>query len=396
MKSVGPDDLILPDHPLIETAMLRQSLPTRFGEKYHDALNDSASVHVWLWTNAIHLDLDPDGVLTSVATKTLSGVERGFTAKSVVLACGAVENARLLLASNARNGSGFGNGGDLLGRCYMDHPSGGAAFVHFTEALAPKVYWSGIDEHAVNGVPVHFVLRPKDSFLQETGLPNSQYYVIPFQTDDEQQRRQTEANKSLSALKKIAKWSIGKEVGIKFQLSKEYCQFITNADSFLADRVSNLTGSKGVDRALLKYETEQRPTRASFVALDSAKDALGQSQALLRWSPTKDDIDAIIQTATQFGAIFGETGLGRLQLENHDDDPYWGTTTAWHQLGTTRMAEVENAGVVDPDGRLFGTRSVYIAGGSIMPTSGRANPTLTIVALSIRLADHLARKVPTL
>jgi choline dehydrogenase-like flavoprotein len=71
-------------------------------------------------------------------------------------------------------------------------------------------------------------------------------------------------------------------------------------------------------------------------------------------------------------------------------------TTSWHQLGTTRMAEAPGMGVCDPQGRVHGTRSLYMAGASLFPTGGRANPTLTAVALSLRLADHLKSEVPTL
>ena len=125
-------------------------------------------------------------------------------------------------------------------------------------------------------------------------------------------------------------------------------------------------------------------------------DALGLPRPVLRWEPTRTDIDGIKETVQHIGRICGETGLARVQLEDHDDDPYWGLTTAWHQLGTTRMARSETSGVVDADCRVFGTSNLYMAGGSVMPTPGRANPTLTIVALSLRLADHLASEVSRL
>lgn len=85
-------------------------------------------------------------------------------------------------------------------------------------------------------------------------------------------------------------------------------------------------------------------------------------------------------------------GGGRVELEDHFDVRYWDATTAWHQMGTTRMAVAESDGVVDENGRLFGTENVYVTGGSIFPSGGRANPTMTIVALAARLAEHLKKE----
>jgi choline dehydrogenase-like flavoprotein len=98
---------------------------------------------------------------------------------------------------------------------------------------------------------------------------------------------------------------------------------------------------------------------------------------------------AVRETARLFGEFAGASGLGRVQIEDHDHDPFWNTTTAWHQLGTMRMAQSPMSGVVDTDCRVHGAGALYVASGAVFPTVGRANPTLTIVALSIRLSDHL-------
>jgi choline dehydrogenase-like flavoprotein len=62
---------------------------------------------------------------------------------------------------------------------------------------------------------------------------------------------------------------------------------------------------------------------------------------------------------------------------------------SWHHMGTTRMADDPRRGVVDVACRVHGIRNLYVAGSSVFPTSGFASPTLTIVALALRLADHL-------
>ena len=145
-------------------------------------------------------------------------------------------------------------------------------------------------------------------------------------------------------------------------------------------------------RVLLRYESEQQPNRENYVALDpEAGDAFGIQRAQLHWSRTLEDRESIVRSAIRIGEIAGETGLGRIELEDHFDLRFWDASTAWHQLGTARMSVSPNNGVVDADMKLHGTQNLYVAGGSAFPSGGRANPTLTIVALSVRPAGHLRR-----
>ena len=395
-RGLRAENLLFADSPDIETRLLRQSAPTRFGERYLPALRDSAGTDLWLWTNATHLALGPDGALAHVEARALGGPTRRFAARAAVLACGAVENARLLMAANARDGHAFGDAGGLLGRCYMDHPSGGAAFLHFDRPQPPKAYWQDIDTYADGGVPLHFVLRLSDAALRREALPNAQFYVLPLAADPGVRARERGARRSVEGLKNVAKYALGRDTGPGFSLSREYCAFIANADSFVADRAAAWLRGEGVRRALLKYEQEQRPDRENRVVLTATRDALGQPRAGVHWAPAAEEIAAARRAATLLGVAAGAEGLGRLQMEDHGDDPFWGMSTAWHQMGTTRMAEAPTAGVCDPSGRVHGTRALYMAGGSLFPAAGRSNPTLTAVALSLRLADHLKAEVPRL
>jgi choline dehydrogenase-like flavoprotein len=65
----------------------------------------------------------------------------------------------------------------------------------------------------------------------------------------------------------------------------------------------------------------------------------------------------------------------------------------WHQIGTTRMHEDPRRGVVGPDCRVHGVENLFVAGGSVFPTCGDANPTLTIAALALRLGTHLRHEL---
>jgi len=62
-------------------------------------------------------------------------------------------------------------------------------------------------------------------------------------------------------------------------------------------------------------------------------------------------------------------------------------------MGTTRAHFSPKHGVVDANLKVHGVANLYIAGSSVFPTGGASNPTFTLVALTLRLAQHLARKV---
>ena len=391
-QNLAPKDRnlqFLPDEDELETAILRQSSPTRFGDKYQNVLAESSSIHLWLWTNATRVSTSTvDGEW--VETKTLLGIDRRFSAKAVVIAGGTIEATRLLLWSNAQNETSVGDTGNLLGRCFMDHPSGGAGFLHFNKPQGDKIYWADIDTFADDGVPLFFVWRFTDAYLMKNELPNSHFFVIPFADNKADQEIRRKGKLGLRSLKSIVKWGIGRDVGARFDPAAEFCNAVMSADEFAVSQFRSLTSGGKFTRALLKYEAEQRPDKENWVRLSSSNiDPLGVPQSVVRWAPSSDDLAAVRVAAVEIGRLAGANGLGRVQLESHNDHPYWNTSTAWHQLGTMRMAESPTSGVTDVNARVNGAGQLFVASGALFPSAGRANPTLTIVALSIKLADHI-------
>jgi choline dehydrogenase-like flavoprotein len=381
------DGLLLPEAEALRTAIIRVS-EVQFGPQYESDLAQSQDIQLWLWTNVVGLETDRDGEVTAVSTQTLDGLRRRFTAQVVVLACGAVENARQLLAHNARGGQRLGDAGGFLGRCYMDHPAGGAAFLWPTTPLRQSVYWNFPPD--IDGTTLRPLWTLTEETLEREGLANAQFYLIPHEETSDPRIR--EANRGWWELRNVAKWAIGQDRD-RITLSDAYCQVINSADMMAADMLGMLDRDAPVQRLLLRYEAEQLPDRASYVSLSDTRDALDMPRADLHWSPTEADRDSILRSTILIGQEVGAAGFGRIELEPYFDERYANMNTSWHQLGTTRMARDPRNGVVDPDCRVHGSPNLYVAGGSVMPTGGRANPTLTIVALSIRLADHLKRRL---
>ena len=132
--------------------------------------------------------------------------------------------------------------------------------------------------------------------------------------------------------------------------------------------------------------------------LSSEKDELGMPRANLRWRFTKLDKRSIRVFYELLGQELGRAGLGRVKMMDwllDGDDDSWPNILAggWHHMGTARMHEDPKQGVVDANCKVHGLANLFVAGGAVYPTGGAVNPTLTVVAVALRLSDHLKNKV---
>jgi choline dehydrogenase-like flavoprotein len=138
--------------------------------------------------------------------------------------------------------------------------------------------------------------------------------------------------------------------------------------------------------------SEHFPNPDSRVTLDpSARDPLGMPRIHLEWRYAKADWDSLERSAAGFGDALGASGQGRVCWPIKRGQLLEISSASRHHMGTTRMNADPAKGVVDADLRVHETANLYVAGSSVFPTSGIANPTLTILALVMRLADHLKR-----
>jgi choline dehydrogenase-like flavoprotein len=140
---------------------------------------------------------------------------------------------------------------------------------------------------------------------------------------------------------------------------------------------------------LLNHMAEQAPNPSSRVTLGQERDALGQNRVQLDWHLSPIDIKSMIRAQGIIDEELRHAGLGRLRIELEDETPPGDLHGGWHHMGTTRMHVDPQKGVVDENCKVHGISNLFIAGSSVFPTGGYANPVLTIVALAIRLADHI-------
>ncbi len=296
----------------------------------------------------------------------LAGNDFQAHARIFILAGGAIENARLLLISGETGTDCPGNAYEWVGRCFMEHPRDRALTLIprspnlFEEA---KFY----DLHAaLDGTIVAGRIALDGHMIRTTGIPNASITLMP--------RRRNAPMRLPSAAAKVT----------------NYLQrFFRTAPSsgWGWSHTGNLT--QNFEAFELIINLEQRPNPDNRVALANRLDPLGFPRVNLFWQWRDAEQTNLERLRIIVASALEATGIGRVEVKTGlRPDP-----NAHHHAGTTRMHTDARWGVVDADGRVHGTENLYVTGASVLCRAGFANPTLTIVALALRLADHLKRRL---
>jgi hypothetical protein len=139
------------------------------------------------------------------------------------------------------------------------------------------------------------------------------------------------------------------------------------------------------------HQTEQAPDPDNRVTLGTELDRLGCRKVKLYWRWTDTDLNSIKRAQEIFAEEIARAGLGTFKIARDKGSPVPITLSTHHHMGTTRMHVDPKQGVVDPNCQVHGVSNLFMAGSSVFPTGSFANPNLTIVAMSIRLADHVKK-----
>lgn len=363
----------------------------RFAASRAGDLFRSDRITIVLHASVTALQAGNDGQsIESVRFTSLAGGRGEVRARFVVLAAGGLENPRLMLASNDVQPRGLGNDRDLVGRFFMEHPHARGARIESRRPwsilrLLPRSYIRGGKRYAV-------LARPAEALQEKEGLLNSSFTISARQHPDDEM-----------VLSKKMYMQIKHALRPR-RSRRTMWHALRRGILWSRENVGPLLGWLQVKRRHYGVYTvvraEQSPNPESRVVLAADRDELGVPRPMLQWRFQEIDKHTIAATMSALGSELQRLGLGRLAPEPWLDDASveWKTDPlisnhpigGYHHMGTTRMASSPEAGVVDRDANVFGIDNLYVAGSSIFPTSGWANPTLTILALSLRLADHLA------
>lgn len=376
------------------------------------ALEGGAGLRILLGAVAVDLVIDPvSGRADGVVAALPSGERRLLRGRAVVLACGGLETTRLLLNAQVRQPRLFGGADGALGRYYMGHAEGRIADIAFAPSVPAHTFAFYIDR---GGRYVRRRITVSEEAQQRHGLLNMAAFPINPPLEDPAHRS---AILSLAYLS-LATPGLGSflapeairrkhfEYGIR-QLPRHVANVVAGLPSAVREAARFLNGrylqrprlpgfeiSNRAGRYAFFYHAEQAPDPASTVRLGEERDRLGMRRLRVDLRFSEIDARSIVASHALIDRNLRAAGLGRLEYHRPESERFASVLDqagdGYHQIGTTRMSANPAAGVVDADCRVQGTPNLFVASSSVFPTSGQANPTLLVTALSARLAAHLA------
>jgi choline dehydrogenase-like flavoprotein len=392
---------------LDEKVFLAAGKPQRFGK---DFLAIQGDLPISLFLNATVLELEgpPAGDrVTHAAIACPAGHRRMVRASCFVCAAGGIENCRLLLTSTKMCELGLGNDRDQVGRYFMNHPKNPYGTVMLNSAMREGAYFFGCIR---NGLAGFAGVRLNDRSQLEQGVLNSYVRLTPTYPWSDNDGVGGAVYLAKRADRLLDLWKRSHAGGVipmrdyaetgddhAYQgcsgaqaVRRAAADALFHLPAVASYTYTRLTGrSPAIRTILLRNYMEMEPHAGNRVTLSGRMDRNGVPVALVRHAPTSLDRRSVERLHAICNEELHDTGVGRL-VSGLAAEVRWPIDyDASHHLGGTRMGDDPGCSVVDHNLRLHTVDNVYVAGSSVFPTSGCANPTFTICALSIRLAEHL-------
>lgn len=350
-------------------------------------LTEHKKVRVLLHATVIKLKLNAaNNAIEQVEIATKTGKKRAILApKKVVLATGGLENPRILLASDV------GNTYDQVGRYFMEHPHARGSLVTPSDHKKFSEFFKVYSHH--QNVRYGMLFRPQDNLQKTEGILNTSFSLRPSRHEG---RSEIFYNHIYNQVRhKMAPTRFGRMLWSIVKRSSRVAQAHVLPKQMAGETNFGADGIYSVIRA------EQAPNPQSRVLLSHKTDALGIPQIKLNWQLTALDKYSAKVTLQAFEEALQAQGLGQSALAAwlKTKDPLWQHDPlisnhekgGFHHMGTTRMGTDPKTSVVNENCQVHGVENLFVAGSSVFATSGWANPTLTILALSLRLADYIKK-----
>ncbi|MEM7291923.1 MAG: GMC family oxidoreductase [Pseudomonadota bacterium] len=378
------------DESRVKSVIFQFSETRQFIQRARQFIEQSDDIEILPFVHAVELEVgDTAQNVQRLNAVTLSGKALSISAQHFVLAGGGIENPRFLLNCNRQHSSGLGNQHDLVGRFFMEHPhllSG--TVIPSSPALFDQI---GLYRtHPVDGSHIMGKLALNNDVLRREALLNSCMFFEPRPTRDPRRPRKIYnthgAEAMLAILGDITNLRWPRQVVTR---SIQVCREMPKLAAFALEKLDRRRhGGAPVAMGVYNF-LEQVPNPDSRVSLTAEKDPFGQPRAKLDWKLTEQDIRSMLRSQVLLGEELERLGLGHLIPDPYEEVSPDNIIGGYHHMGTTRMHSDPKQGVVDEHCAVHGVPNLHIAGSSVFPTSGYANPTLTIAALAIRLADRL-------
>jgi choline dehydrogenase-like flavoprotein len=379
------------------TSMFQFGARDVWTKHYADVTQNAPNIRVVTAASVVEI-LTDDGGTNVTSVRAMNFVHQSFSvrAKVVILAVGCIESTRLLMLSTDKHRDGIGNDYDVLGRYFMDHPQS------YLNILTPN-------DRKLFETTSMYDLRPhgqygtmaKLTFSEETmrkeKLQNICFVLFPRRDHFMSEAFQSFFSVALAMyhasrpsqlgfhMKTMAKgWRHLAQIGLwELQGKAPYPYLAHGGWAGLANKASLF------DVFEVFSLLEQAPDPANRITLTDAIDPNGTRKVHIHWKFTEADRQSVERSRRVFDAELAESQLGRMTWH---PDPYTSASSV-HPLGGTRMHSNPHLGVVDAQCKVQGVSNLYIASSGVFPTSGYANPTLTVVALAVRIAEQVKKQL---
>jgi choline dehydrogenase-like flavoprotein len=368
----NPEMIPLPfDENVVWNKMWQFSPPTRFGEKYRGDILKARNIHLYTYANLTNINVNENlGSVKELIVKNHEGKTHTVKARLFILACCSIQNARILLASNKQMPQGLGNQNDLVGRYFMEHLEIKSGELRLEKPVPMNLY------------DLNFGITRARAELAIS------------------EQKQTE-HRILNGTISLTPMAIAKNITPMIDVwnNKDPRKSADNLINSFGRVARGYDPSKDDHRAYeLFIRIEQAPNPDSRITLDTEKDALGMPKAILHWELTPLEKRSIRKIHELLGQQIGKAAMGRVKMMDYlkdEKDLSWPDFTGggWHHMGTTRMSDDPKQGVVNSDCQVHGINNLFIAGASCYATAAAPNPTLTLVALTLRLSDYLKERI---
>ena len=360
---------------------------TNFVGIHNDALFNDPNLTLCIRATAVELELaDDQSTVVGVLCRSIGGREMRFGARNFVICMGGIENSRFLLQATRRGSVAPWNRYGMVGRHFQDHLSGHVADVVEQNSDLPDVY---LDYVSIGGY--RFQQKMKLSFGTQKQLETLDVagFLTHFSGNHDDMALAYETVRWLRT-NRYEKLSFGRLAHLAFNIHKMVWHRMPYSRAMQS-------GTRASRRKLkLCVNCEQSPLSEGRISLSPQQDSLGLWRAKVHWRSSAQEIHSIRSYVAIIQKSFEENRLGKIvpfPSLSSDEAVNSSFTDIFHHLGGTRMAETPDAGVVDPNLRIFGTTNAYVCSTSVFPSAGFANPTHTLIALAYRLADHLRTNV---
>lgn len=388
----------------------RYSPPTHFGKAYARRLRELSRLRVYYRANVLGLELAPDG--TAISAARASGTpnhQLRVEARAYVLAAGGLETTRLLLLSERDAHGRAAWPTELVGRGYMTHLDGAVGRIRFRLPPPRPVY---AYELTHDGVYCRRLVALTAEARRQEGLLNLGFVFTGPPARDPAHR-----DGLLSAYALTKEFLYRSKLGFESDrpgIGSEPLAVWPHVRNVMRDAPQlaafgagwtrrRLLASRKLPSFLARprsseysiiFNAEQSPSDGNRLTLSDERDAFGLPRLCVAWRAADSDVEGIARALGLIRRELQRLGLGSVELPVTADrlrTENGGFMAGTHAMGTTRMGASARNGVVDADCRLRGVPNLYVASSSVFPTSGFAAPTLTIVALALRVCDAIDR-----